>query len=68
MDPNSFLSSEVSVKLNDGSFIVGQLSSLDGYMNVVISNAKELSASREEVKSHKETFIRGNNVLYVAKS
>ena len=55
------------MRLNDNdSFFRGTLSCLDGHMNVLLTNATELSGERP-VSKWREVVLRGNNVLYVRK-
>ncbi|ODV85515.1 hypothetical protein CANARDRAFT_198691 [[Candida] arabinofermentans NRRL YB-2248] len=57
--------SQVIVKLTNGLEYVGILSSIDGYMNVVLENSKEIVNSTE-IRTYSEVFLRGNNVLYIS--
>lgn len=63
-DPSSFLSgivgSSVVVKLHNGVKYSGNLQSIDGYMNIVLDEAKELIGETSGRK-YGDVFIRGNN-------
>eukprot|EP00842_Homolaphlyctis_polyrhiza_P003462 jgi/Hompol1/4116/HPOL_003488-RA len=56
----------VTVKLNSGVDYRGILSSLDGFMNIALEQAKEYSANGVETNDYGDVFIRGNNVLYIS--
>lgn len=61
------LGREVEVKLNDNhTFYTGIMTCLDGNMNVLLSNAKELNKDKL-VEEFKQVLIRGNNVLFIKK-
>lgn len=66
-DPTAFLSdiigSSVLVKLHNGIQYSGNLQSIDGYMNIVLDEAKELVDSSVK-RSYGDVFIRGNNGMY----
>lgn len=66
-DPSTFLSdiigSEVVVKLHNNVQYLGNLQSIDGYMNVVLDEAKELVGDNVK-RTYKDVFIRGNNGMY----
>ena len=47
-------------------FFPGVLACLDGYMNIVMEQTEEHSATSGAVTSYGECFIRGNNVLYIS--
>ncbi|EGW34590.1 U6 snRNA-associated Sm-like protein LSm6 [Spathaspora passalidarum NRRL Y-27907] len=70
-DPSKFLSdiigSSVIVKLQNGINYTGNLQTIDGYMNVVLDNAKECSNGKV-VRDYGDVFIRGNNVLYISEA
>lgn len=63
-DPSKFLSSiigsSVVVKLHNGVQYKGNLSSIDGFMNVALDGAKEMIGEKEG-KNYNDVFIRGNN-------
>lgn len=63
-DPSKFLSSiigsSVVVKLHNGVQYLGNLQSIDGFMNVALDGAKELVGEKEG-RSFNDVFIRGNN-------
>ncbi|CAD7946507.1 unnamed protein product [Amoebophrya sp. A120] len=57
----------VIVKLNNGTDYRGDLTCLDGYMNVVLDNAQEFSPTGAVVANYSSNlFLRGNNVLYIS--
>lgn len=64
-DPSKFLSaiigSSVTVKLHNGVEYVGNLQSIDGYMNIVLDETKEYFGGQELKRSYGDVFIRGNN-------
>lgn len=68
-DPSKFLSSiiglSVVVKLHNGVQYLGNLQSIDGFMNVALDSAKEVVGEKEG-RSFNDVFIRGNNVLYIS--
>lgn len=70
-DPSKFLSniigSQVVVKLHNGVEYLGNLQSIDGYMNIVLDEAKEQVAGATSRK-YGDVFIRGNNVLYISEA
>lgn len=58
----------VEVKLNDNeTFFRGILCNLDGTMNILLTNVKEVIGN-EVVNDFKEVLLRGNNVLYIKKN
>lgn len=67
-DPSKFLSdiigSSVIVKLNNGVEYLGNLQTIDGFMNVVLDDGKE-SINGKVTKSYGDVFIRGNNGMYI---
>ncbi|CAK7902134.1 U6 snRNA-associated Sm-like protein LSm6 [[Candida] anglica] len=69
-DPSKFLSniigSTVSVKLHNGVEYLGNLQSIDGYMNIVLDETKEFVGGKPSNKNYGDFFIRGNNVLYIS--
>lgn len=68
-DPTNFLSSiigsAVSVKLHNGVEYLGDLHSIDGFMNVVLEKAKEVIGEKEGRK-YGDVFIRGNNGMSIS--
>lgn len=61
------LGREVEVKLNDNdTFFTGVMTCLDGSMNVLLTNAKEMNRDRN-ISEFKQVLIRGNNVLFIKK-
>ncbi|CEG83357.1 Putative U6 snRNA-associated Sm-like protein LSm6 [Rhizopus microsporus] len=67
--PTDFLSTvlgqPVKVKLNSGIDYKGTLACLDGYMNIALENTEEYVDGRLKNR-YGDTFIRGNNVLYIS--
>ncbi|GFE53997.1 U6 snRNA-associated Sm-like protein LSm6 [Babesia ovis] len=67
--PSSYIANitrkPVIVKLNNGTQFKGILSSLDDRMNLAMEDTKEYSEG-ELVKTYGDSFIRGNNVLYIS--
>ncbi|KAG2218882.1 hypothetical protein INT45_003949 [Circinella minor] len=67
--PSDFLSTvigqHVLVKLNSGINYRGVLACLDGYMNIALENTEEYVDGRLKNR-YGDTFIRGNNVLYIS--
>lgn len=67
-DPSKFLSSiiglSVVVKLHNGVQYLGNLQSIDGFMNVALDSAKEVVGEKEG-RSFNDVFIRGNNGMFI---
>ncbi|KAI9339148.1 U6 snRNA-associated Sm-like protein LSm6 [Pilaira anomala] len=67
--PTDFLSTvlgqTVKVRLNSGIDYKGTLACLDGYMNIALENTEEYVDGRLK-NTYGDTFIRGNNVLYIS--
>lgn len=67
--PSNFLSniigSSVVVKLNNGIQYSGNLQSIDGFMNIVLDEGKEL-INQKVNKNYGDVFIRGNNGEYTS--
>jgi U6 snRNA-associated Sm-like protein LSm6 len=55
----------VVVKLNNGTDYRGVLVCLDGYMNIALEQTEEYVNGQLKNK-YGDTFIRGNNVLYIS--
>mmetsp|Transcript_119719 Transcript_119719/g.298607 ORF Transcript_119719/g.298607 Transcript_119719/m.298607 type:complete len:82 (-) Transcript_119719:339-584(-) len=55
----------VIVKLNNGTDYRGILACLDGYMNIAMEQTEEWVDGQVKNK-YGDTFIRGNNVLYIS--
>mmetsp|Transcript_132302 Transcript_132302/g.263958 ORF Transcript_132302/g.263958 Transcript_132302/m.263958 type:complete len:89 (-) Transcript_132302:54-320(-) len=55
----------VIVKLNNGTDYRGVLACLDGYMNIAMEQTEEYVDGQLKNK-YGDTFIRGNNVLYIS--
>ncbi|KKA21681.1 U6 snRNA-associated Sm-like protein LSm6 [Rasamsonia emersonii CBS 393.64] len=78
-DPSAFLSeiigAPVTVKLNSGvvykgqrsDFALGELQSVDGYMNIALEKTEEYVNGRLR-RNYGDAFVRGNNVLYISAS
>ncbi|PUU75314.1 hypothetical protein B9Z19DRAFT_1054285 [Tuber borchii] len=68
-DPSTFLSeiigAPITVKLNSGVEYKGELSSVDGYMNIALEKTVEYVGGQVRNK-YGDVFIRGNNVLYIS--
>ncbi|KAI5779501.1 hypothetical protein EDC01DRAFT_301866 [Geopyxis carbonaria] len=68
-DPSSFLTEIIGgpivVKLNSGIEYRGELSSVDGYMNIALEKTEEYVNGAPR-KRYGDVFIRGNNVLYIS--
>ncbi|HDI01905.1 MAG TPA: ribonucleoprotein [Candidatus Bathyarchaeota archaeon] len=60
-----FLNSPIVIKLKNGVEYHGIMEQCDGYMNVVLSQAKEFVKGQPTVNYGTNIFIRGNNILYV---
>ena len=67
--PSDFLKTvlgrPVVVKLNSGVDYRGVLACLDGYMNIAMEQTEEYQNGQLKAK-YGDTFIRGNNVLYIS--
>ena len=67
-DPSKFISdilgSPVKVKLHSGVEYLGNMQTIDGYMNIVLENAEEVVESTSSKRSFGDVFIRGNNGMY----
>jgi small nuclear ribonucleoprotein F len=68
-NPALFLESvkgrRVAVKLKWGQLYVGQLVSIDSFMNILLEGCTEHEAGAGEASELGEVLIRCNNVLYV---
>ncbi|OII75770.1 LSM domain-containing protein [Cryptosporidium andersoni] len=68
-NPSDFLrqviGKPVIVRLNSGIDYKGILACLDDRMNIAMEDTKEF-VNGSLVGQHGDTFIRGNNVLYIA--
>merc|ERR1712131_84398 len=68
-NPSEFLrqiiGKPVVVKLNSGVDYRGILACLDGYMNIALEQTEEYVNGQLKNK-YGDTFIRGNNVLYIS--
>ncbi|ORX48532.1 U6 snRNA-associated Sm-like protein LSm6 [Hesseltinella vesiculosa] len=62
---NTVLGRNVIVRLNSGIDYKGVLACLDGYMNIALENTEEYVDGQLK-NSYGDTFIRGNNVLYIS--
>ncbi|KAH9261624.1 U6 snRNA-associated Sm-like protein LSm6 [Batrachochytrium salamandrivorans] len=69
--PNAFLKSIVGrpvvIKLNTGVEYRGVLACLDGFLNVAMEQTEEYENGVRKAQLG-DCFIRGNNVMYIAKS
>ncbi|KAG0171443.1 U4/U6-U5 snRNP complex subunit lsm6 [Apophysomyces sp. BC1034] len=61
---NNVIGRRVIVKLNSGINYKGVLACLDGYMNIALENTEEYVDGKLKNR-YGDTFIRGNNVLYI---
>lgn len=66
--PSKFLSgiigSQVNVKLHNGVSYIGNLQSIDGYMNIVMESSAEYVNGSASGSKYNDVFIRGNNGMY----
>ncbi len=60
-----FTNSPIIIKLKNGIEYHGVMEQCDGYMNVVLSQAKEYVNGQPTVNYGTNILIRGNNILYV---
>ncbi|CCE85378.1 Piso0_004969 [Millerozyma farinosa CBS 7064] len=64
LDPSKFLSeiigNSVTVKLHNGVEYLGKLQSIDGYMNIVLDETKEV-INGNIGRAYGDVFLRGNN-------
>ncbi len=60
-----FTNSHVIIKLKNGVEYHGVMEYCDGYMNVVLSQAKEFVNGQPVMSYGTNVLIRGNNILYV---
>lgn len=58
------IESEIVVRLKDGTEYIGVLVEADSYMNLILSDAKEMQ-DENMVARYGEIFVRGNNILYI---
>ena len=58
---------EVRVRLNNGTDYVGNLSCLDGFLNIAMENTKEFEGPNFR-KSYGDAFLRGNNIVYITET
>lgn len=63
----SITNQKVNVKLFNDFLYAGELSSIDGYMNVVLQNANEI-VNGKVMTTYEEVFLRGNNVIYISQA
>lgn len=54
----------VIIHLKSGSEYWGKMDRVDGYMNIMLKEAKEYN-SGVLLASYGDIFIRGNNILYI---
>ncbi|MEM1537350.1 MAG: LSM domain-containing protein [Candidatus Nezhaarchaeales archaeon] len=61
------LNGEVLVKLKDGRTCRGLLEHCDGYMNLILSEAREVDGENDDITTvnYGKILIRGSNVLWV---
>jgi len=60
-----FTNAPVIIKLKNGVEYHGIMEYCDGYMNVVLSQAKEFVNGQPVISYGTNILIRGNNILYV---
>jgi U6 snRNA-associated Sm-like protein LSm6 len=69
--PGDFLKQAVGkpvrVRLNNGTDFVGDLTCLDGFLNIAMQNTVELDGGNVK-KSYGDAFVRGNNIVYITSS
>ena len=58
------LGASITVRLKDRTQYIGTLKEYDGYLNLVLLNSKQMKDG-QEIGTHEEVFIRGNNILFV---
>lgn len=63
----SIANQKVNVKLFNDFLYTGELSSIDGFMNVVLLNASEI-VNGKTMTTYEEVFLRGNNVIYISRA
>ena len=67
----SFLTSitnqPVNIKLYNDFEYTGILTSIDGFMNVVLQNAEEVVYGKK-MNTYEQVFLRGNNVIYIGEA
>lgn len=56
----------IFVKLKDGTEYIGKLESSDLSMNLILSDAKQVSDTKEVLKNYGVILIRGSNILYIS--
>ena len=55
---------EVRVRFNNGNDFVGNMTCLDGFLNIAMENTVEYAGlTRQE--SYGDAFLRGNNIVYI---
>lgn len=68
-NPSAFLKTVIGrpviCKLNTGVVYRGVLCALDGYMNIALEQTEEFVGGQLKNR-YADTFIRGNNVLYIS--
>ena len=57
-------SSEILLRLKDGTEYRGLLKEIDAYMNMILEDATEI-LDGSPVAKYSEIFIRGNNLLFI---
>jgi len=58
--------SRIFVKLKDGTEYVGRLERSDISMNLILSEAMQVSSANEPIANYGRILIRGNNILYIS--
>ncbi len=62
----SYSGKNVFIKLKDGSEYLGKLKVIDPSMNIVLSEAKEVTETNRVLAILGDIFIRGSNLLFVS--
>ena len=60
------IESRIFVKLKDGTEYIGRLERSDISMNLILSEAMQVSSTNEPIANYGRILIRGNNILYIS--
>lgn len=63
---SQLIAKQVKVTLHNDFVYEGILKSIDGFMNIVLESADEITLGKK-VRTYNEVFIRGNNVMAITK-